>query len=383
MQHNARRATIGDVAAAAQVSKTSVSFAFNAPERLRPETVMRIRRAAASLGYRPQAITRTLAHRRQGTIAILAPQALGTMFANPNFGEFVAGAVAAAESAGYAAQFISPLHGSLARAIDRASVAGVVAIGLRDEGPEVAEIRRSGLPFVAIDSAPTIEEASVIVNDEIGARTAVDHLLGLGHRDFLVLSLGPYPSTAGDPWTVRARRMSGYSSGLAAHGIVLPAGAVEFAVASVQGGAEAFLRAWATGLRPTAVIAMCDAMAIGVLDAARGLSLRVPSDLSIVGFDDIEMAAYTDPPLTTVRQPTRLKGEEAIRLLLDGPIRKEDGPWERVALETRLIIRASTTSPAANAAGRSGARRTRRGGLDHVDGGGTGYQSMGVSVSYV
>lgn len=383
MELDARKPTIQDVADAARVSKTSVSFAFNAPERLRPETVMRIRRAAVSLGYRPQTLTRTLAQRRQGTLAILAPQALGTMFANPYFGEFVAGALTAAELAGYAAQFISPLHGSLAKAIDRSNVVGVVAIGLRADGPEAGEIRRAGIPFVAINSAPSIGEGSVVVDDEAGARAAADHLLGLGHESFLVLSLGPFPSSAGDPWTVRARRMSGYSGGLAAHGIVLPAAAVEFAMASVQGGAEAFGRAWSSGLRPTAVLAMCDAMAIGILEAARGLSLRVPRDLSIVGFDDIEIARHTDPPLTTVRQPTRRKGEEAIRMLLESPIRREDGPSEQLLLETRLIIRASTTSPAASAAGRSGQRRTRRGGPDPVDASGTGQRPTGASMPYV
>jgi DNA-binding LacI/PurR family transcriptional regulator len=366
--HGDRRPTIDDVAEAAGVSKTSVSFAYNAPERLRPETLMRIRRVAAGLGYRPRPYTRTVGRRRRhGTIALLAPHALGTMFANPNFGEFAAGALTSAEAAGYSVHFVSPLHGSLAHALDRANVTGVVAIGLRGDGPDIDEIRRSDLPFVAVDSDPAIEGATVTIDDEAGAYAAARHLLDQGHRSFLVMSLGPFPSPTGDPWSVRARRMAGYSSALAEAGIVLADREVEMAPASVEGGAEAFDRAWAAGLRPTAVLAMSDAMAVGVLSAAGRLRVRVPADLSVVGFDDIELAQYTDPPLTTVHQPTRLKGEEAIRLLLDGPGRRDDGRGARRLLETRLVIRGSTRSPVASATARGGRRRAGRGGPADAD----------------
>ena len=175
---------------------------------------MRIRRVAAELGYRPRTVSRTLGQRRQGSIAILAPQALGTMFVNPNFSEFVAGALTTAETAGYSVHFVSPLHGPLALAVDRTNAAGVIAIGIRADGHEIDEIRRADVPVVTVDSSPSIDEPSVTVDDEAGARAAATHLLALGHREFLVLSLGPYPSSIGDPWSVRARRMAGYSSAL-------------------------------------------------------------------------------------------------------------------------------------------------------------------------
>ena len=342
MPQQTRRPTIADVAAAAGVSKTSVSFAFNTPDRLRPETLTRIRHSAATLGYRPKPLLRTLGQRRHGTIAILAPQAFGTMFANPYFGEFAAGALAAAEAAGFAVQFLSPLHGPISQATDGGGVAGVLAIGLRTDGPEIDDIDRAGLPLVTVDSAPAPGIPSLTVDDETGARAAADHLLDLGHRSFLILSMGPFPSVTGNPWTVRARRMAGYSSALAARGIVLSDESVVYCHASVTGGAEAFTRAWASGQRPTAVLAMCDAMAIGVVRAARDLGLRVPAELSVVGFDDIELARYTDPPLTTVRQHVHDKGREAVRLLLSSPARREDRTDSRTELETRLVIRGST-----------------------------------------
>ena len=112
--------------------------------------------------------------------------------------------------------------------------------------------------------------------------------------------------------------------------------------ASIEGGASAFQRAWAHGQRPTAILAMSDAMAIGAMRAARELGLRIPDDLSVVGFDDIDLAAHVDPPLTTVHQPIRQKGADAVRLLLDEVEQREANRPEHLRLETRLIVRGST-----------------------------------------
>jgi DNA-binding LacI/PurR family transcriptional regulator len=102
---------------------------------------------------------------------------------------------------------------------------------------------------------------------------------------------------------------------------------------------------WGSGIRPTAVIAMSDAIAIGVLSAARSLDLRIPADVSIVGFDDIDVAAHTDPPLTTVHQPIRRKGEAAMRMLLGLVEGGKHAVPEAAPLETHLIVRGSTGPP--------------------------------------
>ena len=122
----------------------------------------------------------------------------------------------------------------------------------------------------------------------------------------------------------------------------LPAERIVAGRASIDGGSSAFQRAWAMGLRPTAVLAMSDAMAIGAMRAARDLGLRIPDDLSVVGFDDIDLAAHVDPPLTTVHQPIRQKGADAVRLLLAEVEQREAHRPEHLRLETRLIVRAST-----------------------------------------
>jgi DNA-binding LacI/PurR family transcriptional regulator len=185
----ARRVTIADVAVAAGVSKTAVSFAFNNPTRLNVDTATRIMAIADELGYRPDPVARMLTQRRTGTIGILTPQALTSIFANPFFGMFSAGVAGVAEEAGYGLFFISPLHGSLSRAIARATVDGVVAIGLAADHPEIAEIRRAGLPMTTVDSDPFDKLPSVDVDDEGGAVAAAEHLIGLGHRDVLVIAI--------------------------------------------------------------------------------------------------------------------------------------------------------------------------------------------------
>ena len=368
MRQTGRRTTIADVAKAASVSKAAVSFAFNAPERLNAETASRIRAIAADLHYRPDPVARMLAARRTETIGILTPQGLDVVFPNPYFGSFAGGVAAAAESAGYSLQFISPVRGSLIRAVHQATVDGFIAYGLSSDHPEIDQVRRSGLPFVLVDSTALPEELSVSVDDEIGARSAAEYLIELGHRSFAILAfepplhgtsdLAPVPRQGGGEgatgryWTTAddaaARRMRGYIAALADVGIDLPDRAIVAVPSTLEAGATAFRRLYDDGLRPTAVLAMSDALAIGVIRAARDLGIHVPRDVSVVGFDDIDVAAFTDPPLTTIHQPGRSKGEAAMRILLsrlEGGDAHDSPHWR---LETRLIVRGSTGPVAVN-----------------------------------
>jgi alanine racemase len=335
------RARIADVAREAGVSKTAVSFAFNSPDRLAPDTATRIREVAEALGYRPHPVARMLTQRQTLSIGVLTPQALSVIFSNPFFGAFAEGVALAAEESGYGLHFISPLHGSLARAVGRATVDGVVAIGLTDDHPEVEQIRRAGLPIVFVDSTALPEYASVDVDDFGGAQAAAEHLVGLGHREFLVIGVEPPPSTTTEPEGVLGRRLAGYRAGLATAGLDLPVERVVVGPATIDGGIATLNRAWEDGARPTAVLVMSDAMAVGVMRALRDQRLEIPRDVSVVGFDDLDLAPYTDPPLTTVHQPSRRKGEEAVRLLLSVVQRRVTKPEHRL-LETRLIVRGST-----------------------------------------
>jgi len=349
VERRTHRPRIADVAREAGVSKTAVSFAFNNPDRLSTETASRIREIADSLGYRPHPVARMLTQRQTMTLGVLTPQALSAIFSNPFFPLFSEGVAQVAEERGYGLHFISPLGGSLATALSRATVDGVVAVGLSAAHPEVEQIRGAGLPMVLVDSEDLAEHSSVVVDDERGARSAAEHLLELGHREVLVIAVEgprdgtsePAPAGSGSE-NVTRRRLGGYRAALAAAGVELAPEAVVAGRASIEGGAAAFHRAWAGGLRPTAVLAMSDAMAIGAMSAARELALRVPDDLSVVGFDDVDLAALVEPPLTTVHQPIRQKGSDAVRLLLAEVERRDGGRREHHRLETRLIVRGST-----------------------------------------
>lgn len=360
MESKLRRTRIADVAIEAGVSKTAVSFAFNNPERLSPATAARIREAANALGYRPRV---TAAHTARGgadgsiaaaptmTIALLTPQVLSVVFANPFYAELCAGVAAVTDQAGYGLLFVSPLHGSLVRAIHHTTVDGFVAVGLSEDHPEVEQIRRAGMPMVLIDGGALPEHGSVESNDEVGARSAARHIVGLGHKDIVVVGMEP-PNMPGlleyslaPTEAVASRRLAGYRQGLELGGVKLADDHTVVGPATFEGGVAAFRRIWEDGLRPTAVLAMSDVMAIGVIWAVREVGMRVPEDVSVVGFDDADVAARSSPPLTTVHQPIRQKGEEAARLLLRMISRPDIERPQHTILETRLIIRASTAAP--------------------------------------
>lgn len=344
MDRSAQRPRIADVARAAGVSKTAVSFAFNSPDRLSAETTERIRQVALQLGYRPNPVARMLTQRQTMTIGVLTPQALSVIFGNPFFGVFSEGVALAAEEYGYGLSFISPLHGSLVNALGRATVDGVVAIGLPASHPEVEQIRRAGVPLVLVDSVALPEHPSIDVDDVGGARAAAAHLATLGHRDILVLAIEP-PTREPDADGVTPRRLRGYREALRGVGVEIPAEHVLIGPATVEGGFAATRRALDTGLRPTAILAMADAMAIGAMKAVRESGFRIPLDMSVVGFDDTYLAVHVEPPLTTVHQPIRRKGEEAVHALL-GVMQsgEQEGPVHR-RLRTRLVVRASTGPP--------------------------------------
>jgi DNA-binding LacI/PurR family transcriptional regulator len=358
-----RRPRSADVAREAGVSKTAVSFAFNSPERLNATTAAKIREVAESMGYRPHVLTRTASQHNTMTIGLLTPQVLSVVFGNPFYAELCAGVAAQTDQAGYGLLFVSPLHGSLVRAVGRATVDGFVAVGLSEDHPEVEQIRHAGLPMVLVDGAALPEHASVDSNDEVGARLAARHLLALGHREFIVVGVDPpslpglFEYSAGPTESIASRRLIGYRRALELGGVKLRDDRVVVGSDSFDGGVAAFHRVWEDGLRPTAVLAMSDVMAIGVIWAARELGLRVPEDLSVVGFDDLDVAPHSNPPLTTVHQPIRQKGEEAVRLLLRMIANPDANRPEHKTLETRLIIRGSTGPVPARPALRPTVRR--------------------------
>ncbi|TMF64539.1 MAG: LacI family transcriptional regulator [Chloroflexi bacterium] len=332
------RVTIADVAIAAGVSKTAVSFAFNNPENLGQATLERVLRVARDLGYAPHPAARALSMRRSGTMGVLIPQRLSTVFANPFLSELMQGLGEQCEEHDLTLLLVPPLDGSLESAIRQASVDGFISLGLSPDDKALRLLDRNGIPTVLVDSDPSPEHPVVNVDDRGGAEEAARHLLELGHTQLAIIVLPPTRSQL-ETTPTAARRMAGYEAAIAGAGA--PAPECVTAGISVEAGARAFHQLREGVRRPTAVLAMSDMAAIGVMSAARASGLRVPADLSVVGFDDLPMAAWTYPPLTTVHQPIVEKGRLAARLLIDRMNgRKVESPQP---LTTSLVVRGSTS----------------------------------------
>ena len=334
------RVTIADVAGAAGVSKTAVSFAFNNPEKLGQATLERVLSAADRMGYAPHPAARALSLRRSGTIGVLIPQRLSTVFANQFLSELLQGLGELVEEHDLSLLLVPPLDGSLEGAIRQASVDGFISLGLSPDDEALATLDRIGIPTVLIDSEDSAEHPVVNVDDAGGAEAAARHLLELGHREFAIILLPPTRSqTRLTPSA--ARRLDGYNAALSKFDLPPPHSVT--AGATMPAGARAFESFPKGKRRPTAVLAMSDMAAIGVLGAADAAGLKVPGDLSVVGYDDLPMAAWTSPPLTTVRQPIVEKGRLAARLLiqrLQGKVATSPPP-----LSTSLVVRGSTSRP--------------------------------------
>lgn len=334
--------TIADIAAKAGVSKTAVSYAFNAPGKLSAKTVERIRAVAEELAYSPNPLARSMSIGRTGTLGILVPQPLEEMLLNPFFSEFLAGVATAAGVEGFPLLLVPPVKGSVEQAVSSAAVDGFLTLGLETFRPTMHVLERRGLPYVMVDSDPVEGVACVNVDDENGAYLAMAHMLAQGHRQIGILGIR---SPQRGRWTKYTgtlhRRMTGYVRALAEAGLEVGTPAVRLVECDVseEGGRHGLDRLLKRGPAPTAIVAMSDLIAIGALESALARGLRIPDDLSFVGFDDIPEVSWVQPPLTTVRQPMQEKGRTAAELLLDLVVRK--GEPRHVVLETELVVRGS------------------------------------------
>jgi DNA-binding LacI/PurR family transcriptional regulator len=235
---------------------------------------------------------------------------------------------------------VPPLNGSLEGAIRQASVDGFISVGLSPNDSALEVLDRIGIPTVHVDSEESPSHPSVNVDDEGGAHAAARHLLDLGHRQLAIIVLPPARAQTSSTPTA-TRRLAGYQAAIREAGA--PAPHTEVASISVAAGARAFAALPTGRRRPTGILAMSDMTAIGLMSAAQSAGLRVPEDLSVVGFDDVPASAWTNPPLTTVRQPIVEKGRLAARLLIQRMKGKSvDSPSP---LHTTLVVRQSTARP--------------------------------------
>jgi DNA-binding LacI/PurR family transcriptional regulator len=341
------RVTLKTIADVVGVSRTTVSNAYNRPDQLAPELRDRILGTARELGYHgPDPAARRLRSGRRDAVGLLVAEGLSYAFTDPASVRLLQGIARATEDAGVAL-LVVPERGDVRDAV----VDAFCLYSLPGEHPNVAAVQERGVPLVVVDEPRLDGHAFVGIEDRRGASLAAEHLLALGHRRFALLIdptrldgyAGPFTPEreATAPSVVHLDRLAGYRDALAAAGIdwaAMPR--FELPANLPEHGLEGGRKALAAEPRPTALIAATDQLALGAIEAAREAGLRVPEDLSIVGFDDIPGAAWSQPGLTTVRQPLFHKGELAGRLLAAHAEPRE------VILPVELVVRGSTAPPA-------------------------------------
>lgn len=335
--------TIYEVAAKAAVSPSTVSRAFTVPDLLRGDTLQRVLEAARDLGYHPNRAARALITGKTGNIGVVVPD-----ISNPFFASMLKGSSARARESGHVlfladTEEDSALEESLVAAMAR-QVDGLVLCSPRLAGARLVELL-GGLPSVLVNRTES-DLPSVVMDSGDGARQAVEHLAALGHRRVAYLS-GP-----GTSWSNR-QRLQGLLGAAEAAGVeVAELGPFTPRFASGLQAADLVLADGAT-----AVIAYNDLMALGVLARLQARGVRVPEDLSVVGCDDIAMAAMATPPLTTVVMPMEAAGRAAIDVLL-GRLQDPTGSSAlgHRSLGTQLLVRSSTLPPPGGAAHTSGRR---------------------------
>jgi DNA-binding LacI/PurR family transcriptional regulator len=345
-----RRVRLRDVAERAGVSVGSASQAFGRPELVSANVRERVLAAAEELGYAgPDPAARRLRTGRAGALGLIFTERLGYAFTDPAAPAFLRGVAWGMEEARTGLLIIptSPSRDAAAAAVREAAVDGFIIYSAPRNDPRVEAAVGRHLPLVTVDQPRGAETPFVGIDDRAAARGAAEHLLGLGHERVAVLTF----ATAADPdgtlvFDVTEERLAGYREGL---GPAWDESAVRVARPNAPEPARVVALELLRGSsRPTAILAMTDALAIGALQAAAELGIAVPAELSVVGFDDSPAATLASPPLTTVAQPHEEKGRLAAEWLVKD-IARGAGPGRRrrqAILPTELVVRESTAPPA-------------------------------------
>ena len=340
------RATINDIARKAEVSKTTVSFAFNNPSKISRETCARIMDIAQELGYVPDPVARTLAMKQTGSIGLLLPQGIHEVFQNPYIAEVMRGIGYICDREGLSLGVLSPLKGVLSQTIRNAAVDGIITLGI-GPGMSVLELfRQRGLPFVTIDGGRKEGLVNVGIDDESAAEALMDAVLARGHRDIAVFMLKNVTlAEAGDHFSqTNDLRLNGFSRALAKYGLTFGGHTgirVCHTEATRESGSLATRELLAEKKRPTAIICLADIQALGVYEECARGGLSIPGDVSVVGFDDVPFAAFMSPPLTTLCQPGFKKGETAAEALVSLIAKREA---LSVTMDTSFVLRGSLKS---------------------------------------
>lgn len=339
--------TIKDVAKLAGVSTATASSVLSGRRNVSPRLAAQVRMAVESLGYRPNAVARSLRDQRTTTIGVSVPD-----ITNPFFSGIVSAVDAAADAAGYQVLLVSNderpdverkrIEELVARQVD-----GLLIVPSGDAVAYTDFLQRQRVPTVFVDrGSPTLLFDLVTVDNANAAYTATRYLISLGHERIAALAT----STALQ--NIR-ERLGGFRRAMCDAELPVDEQLVATAGFDLVDGLGVARALLSVDPAPTAIFCLTNRMALSAMRATRAMALKVPYDVSLLTFDEVDWATAMEPELTTVAQPLAELGERAFSVLksrMDGDV----GPPRRLALECRLVVRASTAPPAQVAAAPSG-----------------------------
>lgn len=325
--------TIYDVAEKAGVSISTVSKVLNNTGSLADKTRKKVKETMEELNYQPSVVASV--KKRIQTIGLLIPN-----IANPFMAEVARSIENHVKRYGYSLMICST-DNDVKNEVEYISILKqkytegiIVATGLKKE-KAIKELIKTDLPIALLSrDVPSLAADTVMVDDYLGGYEATRHLIGLGHEKIAMLTEDTSFST------IRAR-VRGYKKALEEAGLNYDESLVLANNISIEEGKKAMINLLKEPSPPTAVFASTESLAIGVVQGARELNVKVPDELSIVGFDDTVLSTICDPPLTTIAQPIEEMGKKVAELLIE-EIEKKKESKQRVVLSPKLIVRNST-----------------------------------------
>ncbi len=332
-----KRPTQADVAHLAHVSRATVSYVVNGLEEnlVSAETRQRVLEAIEQLGYQPDAMAQSLRLGTTNTIGLLIPD-----MDNPHYWHIAKGVEQEAQERDYDLLLISASLDMLReqhsiRALSRRRVDGLILIlsFIDQDSEEIRQLTRQNRPLVLMDSESSMAD-TLSINDRDGTLEAIQHLLQLGHERIGFI-YGVADKRLGSD------RLKGYHSALQAAGIPIQGDWITYCGTALEDGYEATCKLLSQTPRPTALLVINDLLALGALRAIADLGLRVPEDVSISSFDDINFAVYTNPRLTTVSVNASGLGQVAAQMIFNR-LENPDLPPQKAYLTSHLIVRDST-----------------------------------------
>ncbi|MDD5370254.1 MAG: LacI family DNA-binding transcriptional regulator [Anaerolineaceae bacterium] len=336
-----KRVTAQKVADMAGVSRTTVSFVLNNVPgmRIREETRRRVLCAAQALQYHPDANARHMVAGRTYTLGFIMRQSSDQVFADHFLPQVLQGLSQAAERKGYHILInLAPPESqgeSVSKILQEHHVDGIVVSGPLVHDRELAQLHIQGAHIVLLGQIPNSNIPFIDIDNVRGAMQATRHLIKLGHQNI------GFITNANLDYSAAADRMIGYRRALENHGIQFDKQLVRCGNFTPQSGAQAMEGLLALAARPTAVFVASDTVALGALQSIRTHGLRIPEDIAIVGFDDIPLAEFMEPPLTTIHLPANELGWGAADML----IKLINGTYldhtPKVLLETEVVVRRS------------------------------------------